>query len=237
MQRYFLLSVFVLLTASAFGINRRMMEDKTLVGFQAGYMLPMGAYGKDVNGAVGGGIRGKYFGTNTFAIGFDFGFFAPTIQPNRITVITDSLNLTLEKEQYFHRISDTVKISGVTGKSQYIPFSLSFECYLPKSALNNFRPYAGMGLGLTMVNKHYNVTYNAPKTEESGILRLEREVQPTSTKGYLSIQPALGFLYTIDEVWNINVDIRYNQLLGEQKGGTLSVHFSVLWDLSFKYVR
>jgi len=230
--------VFVLLTASAFGINRRMMEDKTLVGFQAGYMLPMGAYGKEANGAIGGGVRGKYFGTNTFAIGFDLGFFAPKTHDNRIAFITDSLLIpTLEKEQYFHRISDTVKISGVTGTSQYIPFSLSFECYLPKSAFNNFRPYAGIGLGLTMINQHYNVTYNAPKTEESGILRLEREVQPSSTRGYMSIQPALGFLYTIDEVWNINVDIRYNQLFGEQKGGALSVHFGVLWDLSFKYVR
>ncbi|MCL2682926.1 MAG: hypothetical protein FWE63_05510 [Bacteroidales bacterium] len=238
MQRNLLISVLVLLTFSGFSINRRMMEDKTLVGFQASYMLPIGAYANDVNGAVGGGIRGKYFGTNTFAFGFDFGFFAPQMKQERIDFVADSiLRPALRQEQQLGRIDDSVQILDVTGNSQYIPFNVSFEFYFPKTAFNNFRPYAGIGLGLNMINRRYKATYNAPKTKESGIPVFEDRIQPSSNRGYMSINPTVGFLWTLNELWNINMDMRYNQFLGGQKGGALSFHFGVVLDLSFKYVR
>jgi len=236
MQRILLILALVSLTTSGFSINRRMMEDKYMVGLQAGYMLPLGAYANDVNGAVGAGIRGKYFGTNTFAFGFDFGFFAPKMRPDRLAFVRDSiLRPALSEQQRFNNINDTIQILDVTGSSQYIPFNISFEFYLPSRALTNFRPYAGIGLGINMINRRYNTTYNSVKTTE--ILLFEDRVQPSSNKGFLSINPVVGFLYTIDELWNINMDLRYNHLLGEQKGGVLSVHFGVILDLGFKYVR
>ena len=239
MQRNLLILGLVLLTTtSGFGINRRMMEDKTMVGVQAGYMLPLGAYANDVNGAIGGGLRGKYFGTNTFAFGFDFGFFAPQIKPDRLAFVTDSiLKPALREEQRLGRIPDSVEILDVTGSSQYIPFNVSFEFYLPSRAFTNLRPYAGIGLGLNMVNRRYKAIYNTPKFPETGIPSFEERIQPSSNKGFMSINPGVGVLWTLDELWNINIDLRYNQLFGGQKGGALSVHFGVILDLSFKYVR
>jgi outer membrane protein W len=231
-----------------------MMEDKTLVGIQAGYMLPIGAYADDVNGAIGVGLRGKYFGTNTFAFGFDFGFFAPKITPGHHQFITDSLRTALREEQYKGQVDSIVQILDVTATSQYIPFNLSFEFYLPSRSLTNFRPYAGIGLGLNMINRRYKPTYNVEEIQEkiqekfqetgirwgwgdTGIPFFEEQIQPSSNRGFISINPTIGFLWTIDELWNINLDLRYNQFLGDQKGGVLSVHVGVILDLSFKYVR
>jgi len=215
-----------------------MMEDKTMVGIQAGYMLPMGAYANDVNGAVGAGLRGKYFGTNTFAFGFDFGFFAPKITPNRLAFVTDSVLMpAFREEQRLGRIPDSVEILDVTGSSQYIPFNISFEFYLPSRSLTNFRPYAGIGLGLNIINQRFKTTYNVLKTQQSGIPGFEERIQPSSNKGVMSINPTIGFLWTLDELWNINMDLRYNQFFGGQRGGALSVHLGVILDLSFKYVR
>jgi hypothetical protein len=237
MQRLVLILALISLTISGFCINRRMMEDKTMVGFQAGYMLPMGAYANDVNGAIGGGLRGKYFGTNTFAFGFDFGFFAPKMKPGQIAFVKDSvLNPALREAQRLDQIeNDTVQITDVTASSQYIPFNISFEFYLPKNALKNFRPYASLGLGLNMINRRYKPTYNTPKTTE--LLIFEDRVQPSKNRGYMSINPAIGFLATLNEFWNINLEARYNYLLGEQKGGTLTIQFGIIWDLSFKYAN
>jgi hypothetical protein len=239
MQRKLLVSALVLLTTtSVFSINRRMMEDKTMVGVQASYMLPMGAYANDVNGAVGAGLRGKYFGTNTFAFGFDFGFFAPQIKPERLTFVADSVyRNVLQEEQRLGRVHDSIQILDVTATSQYIPFNVSFEFYLPSRSLTNFRPYVGIGLGLNMINRRYKPIYNAPKLPGTGIPAFEERVQPSSNKGFVSLNPTIGFLWTLDELWNINMDLRYNQLFGGQKGGVLSVHFGVILDLSFKYVR
>ncbi len=236
MRRYFLILTLVCLTMSGFSINRRMMEDKTMVGIQAGYMLPMGAYSNDVNGAIGGGLRGKYFGTNTFAFGFDFGFFAPKMKPDQIAFVKDSILIrALSEEQRLDQINDTIQILDVTASSQYIPFNISFEFYWPANALKNFRPYASIGLGLNMINRRYKPTYNVPKTTE--LLLFEDRVQPSTNRGYISINPAIGFLATLNELWNINMEVRYNHLLGDQKGGALSIHLGVVWDLSFKYVR
>ena|GEM_PF-3115492 len=237
-KKLFVLLLALLMTVSTFGINRRMMEDKTLVGVQASYMLPMGAYANDVNGTIGGGLRGKYFGTNTFAFGFDFGFFAPPINANRLTFVTDSIyQKFLIEDQRLGRVADSVQILDVTGTSQYIPFNISFEFYLPSRSLTNFRPYAGIGLGLNMVNRRYKPVFNTPKYVETGIPTFEQRIQPSSDKGFVSLNPVVGFLWTLDELWNINMDLRYNQLFGGQKGGVLSVHVGVMVDLSFKYVR
>ena len=238
MQRILLSLTLVCLTAtSGFCINRRMMEDKTLIGAQAGFMLPIGAYGNDVNPVHGFGLRGKYFGTNTFAFGFDFGFFTPSMKPDHIDFVADSvLRKAFREEQRVNRIDDTLQILDVAGNSQYIPFNVSFEFYLPKNALKNFRPYAAIGLGLNMINRRYATTYNTTKTTQ--ILLFEDRHKPSSNKGYLSVNPSVGFLYTLDELWNINLNLRYNHfLLGEQKGGTLSVHLGVILDIGFKYVK
>jgi hypothetical protein len=231
--------VFMLIATSGFCINRRMMEDKILVGAQASVMLPMELDDhKYLNSAFGGGLRGKYFGTNTFAFGFDLSFFAPKIQLQPIKIATDSLKSALLNEQRFKRIHDSVQILDVSGRSQYIPFNISFEFYLPKRALDNFRPYAALGIGLNIINRRYGATYNAPKTEKSGIPAFENRVQLSSNKGYVSINPTIGFLWTLDELWNITADLRYNSLLTNPLGsGALSFHFGVILDLSFKYVR
>jgi outer membrane protein W len=235
MQRKLLLIGLVLLTTtSIFSVNRRMMEDKTLVGAQVAFVLPMELDGhKYLNSAVGGGLRGKYFGTNTFAFGFDFGFFAPKINPERLAFVTDSLKSALEKD---HRIHDSIQILDVMASSQFIPFNISLEFYLPSRSLTNFRPYAGIGLGLNMINRRYKSVYNVGKTSE--ILQFEERNQFSSNKGYMSINPTIGFLWTLDELWNINVDLRYNNLLAKPfSSGALSIHFGVILDLSFKYVR
>jgi hypothetical protein len=215
-----------------------MMEDKTMVGFQAGYMLPMGDYANVVSPATGFGLRGKYFGTNTFAFGFDFGFFTPQITPAHLTFVTDSvLRFELREEQRAGQVIDTILILDVIGTSQYIPFNVSFEFYLPSRSLTNFRPYAGIGFGINMINHRFKATYNAPKLSETGIPAFEQKVQPSSKNGFLSINPVVGFLWTLNELWNINFDLRYNQLLGEQGGGVVSAHLGVILDLSFKFVR
>ena len=241
MQRNLLILVLVLVTTtSGFGINRRMMEDKTLVGLQAGFVLPMELDGhKYFNAASGGGLRGKYFGTNTFAFGFDLGFFFPQIQNGRIEFAADSLRSTLSRDQRLNRVDDTVQILEVLANAQYIPFNLSFEFYLPSRSLTNFRPYAAIGIGINMINRRYNPVFNAPKIPETGIPAFEQRVQLSSKKGFFSINPTAGVLWTLDELWNINMELRYNQLFGTQGGasGALSVHLGVILDLSFKYVR
>jgi hypothetical protein len=215
-----------------------MMEDKTMVGVQVNFIEPIGAYKNDVLTEAGGGLRGKYFGTNTFAFGFDFAFFAPKISPQLLDFVADSiLRKGLKEEQRLGKIQDSVQILDVTGTSQYIPFNLSFEFYLPSRAFTNFRPYAAIGLGLNMINRRYKATYNAPKLPESGIPAFEERIQPSKNRGYMSINPSVGFLWTLNELWNINMDLRYNHFLGDQKGGVFSVNFGVILDLSFKYVR
>jgi len=239
MQRnLFILALVLLTTTSGFGINRRMMEDKTMVGFQAGFVLPMTLDGETYfNTAPGGGLRGKYFGTNTFAFGFDLGFFFPQIQTHRLEFITDSLTSALQREQRLGRVHESVEILEVLANAQYIPFNLSFEFYLPSHALNNFRPYFALGVGLHMVNRRYKPVYNAPMHPGTGLPAFEQRVQLSSKKGFFSVSPTVGALWTLDELWNINMDLRYNQLLGTQGGGALSVHLGVILDLSFKYVR
>jgi len=191
MQRNLLILGLVLLTTtSGFGINRRMMEDKTMVGFQANFMPSMELYqhaydeGKFFGPAVGGGLRGKYFGTNTFAFGFDFSFFAPKISSSIVTWVADSvLRSGLSREQVLQRIPDSIRILDVTSSAQYIPFNISFEFYLPKYAFTNFRPYVGLGLGLNIINARYKATYNALKLAETGIPEFEKRVQPSFNKG------------------------------------------------------
>ncbi|MDR2907253.1 MAG: hypothetical protein LBU91_04610 [Bacteroidales bacterium] len=245
-RQILLISAFVLITVSAlaenaafkgFLVNRRMMEDKTMVGFQGSVCLPMRIYdGKNTEMAFGGGLRAKYFGTNTFAFGFDVNFFAPNIVPERVNLISDSLKSAFSKEQRLNHVDDTIQIANVSGHSQYIPINLSFEFYLPSQSLKNFRPYAAIGLGLNLVNHRYETTYTSPKTDQ--LLNFEKQYQPSTNKGYLSINPSIGFLYTVDELWNINVDVRYNNLLANSFGsGALTFHIGVILDLSFKYVR
>ncbi len=219
-------------------VNRRMMEDKTMVGLQAGVCLPMKIYDeKVVKMAVGGGLRGKYFGTNTFAFGFDFGIYTPKVEDFHVKDVMDSLKNSLAYEQRIGRMKDSaVQITGVSASAQYIPINLTFEFYLPSHALKNFRPYAALGIGLNLVNRRYNTTFDTPKTTE--LLLFEDRYKPSTNRGFVSINPTVGFLYTINELWNINVDLRYNALLTKPiLSGALSFHVGVVWDLSFKYVR
>jgi outer membrane protein W len=232
-----ILGLVLLTTTSVFSINRRMMEDKTMIGIQAAVVLPMELDGhKSLNGAIGGGVRGKYFGTNTFAFGFDFGFFTPKITPERLEFATDSILRDFQEYQRLGRIDSNAQVLDVAGNAQYIPFNISFEFYLPSRSLTNFRPYAAIGLGLNIINRRYTPIYNVEKNPK--ILQFEENIQLSSSKGFISLNPTIGFLWTLDELWNINVDLRYNGLLVKPFGsGALSIHFGVILDLGFKYVR
>lgn len=220
-------------------INRRMMEDKTLIGFQGSACLPMEIYNsKIVQTAFGGGLRGKYFGTNGFAFGFDFSFFSPKINETHVAGITDSMRNELREEQRIGKIKDTsAQILNVTANAQYIPINLSFEFYLPSHKMKKFRPYAAVGIGLNLVNRRYNANFSSPKTTELSLF--EGRYQRSANRGFVSINPSIGFLYTIDELWNINVDLRYNSLLAKPfiSSGALSLHIGIILDIGFKYVR
>jgi hypothetical protein len=213
-------------------------KDRTLIGPQAGVVLPRQYSGmNDVDFAFGGGLRGKYFGTNTLAIGFDIGFYAPKMQEAHINLATTSLRNTLDEEKRIGRVrNDTVQIVDLTTSSQYFPFNFSVEFYLPAFAQTYFRPYAGVGLGLNIINRRYSINYNIEMTPE---LRLFEERHQLSTnKGYASINPLLGFLWTLNRQWNINTELRYTHLLTSPFGsGALSFNVGVILDFGFNHNR
>ncbi|GHV72650.1 hypothetical protein FACS1894201_03150 [Bacteroidia bacterium] len=218
-------------------VNRMMMEDKTLLGIHAGVILPLGEYGEARKLGIGGGLRAKYFGTNTMAFSFNVGMYNLTIKDATLQIMQNFV-FGGELEDYKRRllVPDDVQINAVTGSSRYIPCNVGVEYYFPKYAAKKFRPYIGLGIGLNALSTYYTVEYNVPFN--SRLQQMQNEVQSSKTHTTIGVTPSVGFLATLNELWNINAEVNYNYfLIGDQKGSSLKVSLGVVLDIGFKYVR
>ncbi len=199
--------------------NKRYMEDKTFVGARFGIHIPIGDWSKNVNLGIGFSAQAKYFVTDKFAFGADFGYYR-----------SSNKDVYLKYADTLFSVFDTnITTSSFTASLKYTAFTLNFEYYLSRE---NFKPYVGLGLGFHVANNSFKVATDSIKSKD--FIALEGTYNPP-IKANFGITPHVGIMASFNELWHFNADVRYNIIFAEPVAMGLSINVGILLNLSWKY--
>ncbi len=216
---------------SDFLYNKKMMEGKVHAGIYASY-LTMPLDWKD-KGAFAGGLQIDYFISNTTSLGFRFSIARKTLSSTDQQQFIDKMTEEFDEAVRRQKIPDTAQITGLTGYGLYVPVEIFTRVILPSAAQKRVRPYAGIGLNFSVINQYSNPVYNVPMNIY--IERIEADAEISTTAIAVGLVPEIGLLFNIDELWNIDLNAKYNLLFGSDFKSSFSVNFGLVFNLSPKY--